>query len=174
MYLRLDTTAGVLNANAADLVLCPGDNIVFDIASTNSGTLDANSSHRFSSYLSVATASITTANVWTPIAGASQLYIRYINTPPILLKTRRYVGLLLLHVVQFLVQQEVAGLPSNVVSSINVRGGPRNPTITTNGDGNNSLCSRGNEFSIYVNTTDTQPIDTYQWDDKWGTVHTCS
>ena len=37
-------TAGVIAANAADLVLCPGDNIAFDIASTNPGTLDASSS----------------------------------------------------------------------------------------------------------------------------------
>ena len=48
--------SGSFAANAADLVLCPGDNIAFDIASTNSGTLDASSSAGYNSYLSVATA----------------------------------------------------------------------------------------------------------------------
>ncbi|MBT5694717.1 MAG: hypothetical protein HOI60_07520, partial [Flavobacteriaceae bacterium] len=44
VYVPKTATAGVIAANAADLVLCPGDNIAFDIASTNPGTLDASSS----------------------------------------------------------------------------------------------------------------------------------
>ena len=41
VYVPKVASPGVVAANAADLVLCPGDNIAFDIASTNSGTLDA-------------------------------------------------------------------------------------------------------------------------------------
>ena len=44
IYVPKVATAGVVAANAADLVLCPGDNIANDIASTNPGTLDASSS----------------------------------------------------------------------------------------------------------------------------------
>ncbi|GIS21904.1 MAG: hypothetical protein CM15mP122_4100 [Bacteroidota bacterium] len=58
-------TAGVIAANAADLVLCPGDNIAFDIASTNPGTLDASSSAGSVLTYQWQQRNATTGNVWT-------------------------------------------------------------------------------------------------------------
>ena len=52
-----------------------------------------------------------------------------------------------------------AGLPSNVVS-INVEE-PRNQRLRP--IRHNSLCRGCNEFVYTVNTTNTQPTDTYQW-----------
>ena len=89
-------TAGVIAANAADLVLCPGDNIAFDIASTNPGTLDASSSAGSVLTYQWQQRNATTGNVWTPIALATSYTLDISVTPLVLLKTQRYVGLLLL------------------------------------------------------------------------------
>ena len=145
IYVPKVGTAGVVAANAADLCLCSGDNIAFDIASTNQGTLDANSSTGSSSY-QWQERNATTANVWTPIAGATSYTLDISDTPlnitedtesrRLTFATHRYGSC----------PAARAGLPSNVVS-INVEE-PRNPTITTNPG--TTVCARGcNEFSIY-------------------------
>ena len=74
-------TAGVIAANAADLVLCSGDNIAIDIASTNSGTLDASSSAGSVLTYQWQQRNATTANVWTPIAGATSYTLDISDTP---------------------------------------------------------------------------------------------
>ena len=160
IYVPKAATAGVIAANAADLVLCPGDNIAFDIASTNPGTLDASSSAGSSLTYQWQERNATTANVWTPIAGATS-YTLDISATPLNITEDTEIRRL-----TFATRSTVscpaagAGLPSNVVS-INVEEA-RNPTITTNPG--TTVCAADVTSLVYtVNTINTQPTDTYQW-----------
>ena len=81
VYVPKVATAGVIAANAADLVLCPGDNIANDIASTNSGTLDASSSAGSVLTYQWQQRSVNTGNVWTSIAGATSYTLDISDTP---------------------------------------------------------------------------------------------
>ena len=81
VYVPKAATPGVIAANAADLVLCPGDNIAFDIASTNSGTLDASSSASSVLTYQWQQRSVNTGNLWTLIAGATSYTLDISDTP---------------------------------------------------------------------------------------------
>ena len=81
VYVPKVGTAGVVAANAADLVLCSGDNIAFDIASTNSGTLDASSSAGSVLTYQWQQRSVNTGNLWSPIAGATSYTLDISDTP---------------------------------------------------------------------------------------------
>jgi hypothetical protein len=153
-------TAGVVAANAADLVLCPGDNIANDIASTNPGTLDASSSAGSSLTYQWQQRSTNTANVWTPIAGATSYTLDISDTPLSILVDTEIRRLTFATLSTVSCPAAGAGLPSNVVS-INVEE-PRNPTITTNPG--TTVCAEDVTSLVYtVNTINTQPTDTYQW-----------
>ena len=81
IFVPKAATAGTVSAHLDDLVLCSGDNIANDIASTNPGTLDGNSSAGSVLTYQWQQRNATTANVWTPIAGATSYTLDISDTP---------------------------------------------------------------------------------------------
>ena len=149
IFVPKAATAGTVSAHFDDLVLCPGDNIANDIASTNPGTLDGNSSAGSVLTYQWQQRNATTANVWTPIAGATSYTLDISDTPLNITEDTEIRRLTFATLNTVSCPTGGAGLPSNVVS-INVEE-PRNPTITTN-PGTTVCAEDCNEFNISLLT----------------------